>query len=131
MSLDAYGVKLKDDDNWILATWDDLIEDFDESSIIPNTNIFSNKTYKNIHQHFVNQISNDIEFTGDPCCSRNDMIRISKKLDSWLKENPNSGWEYQEYPGANIEKLSPLEVHDLIEYIQILNKHGCVMWFSW
>lgn len=113
--------------------WDDIVAEFDELSIVPKENSFNKKTttYTDIHHRFIHSVLNVEGFDGDPCCSREAISEVSLQLQNWLKNNPNTDWEDNETFVNHVDILTSDEIKDLAEYISILDKNDCVMWFSW
>lgn len=133
MSLDVWGVKLKDNSKWETAFWEDIDEDFKESNIIPKGNCFQERiTYTRRHDCFIHDVLSIKGFVGDPCCSREVMTKVSEQLQEWLSKNPNTNWNeiYNPNDFYGGYELSVDEIKDLVEYIKLLDDNGFVMWFS-
>lgn len=131
MGMDAHGVKLKNNDNWSTAFWDDL-DDFSERDVIPKENYFYENGYDNRFARFIGEVlkDKDFGFYGDPCCSREILNKTIYALEEWMNNNSNKDWEDKETWINYVEITTKEEIRDLFEYLNILNDNGCVMWFS-
>lgn len=132
MGLDAWGVKLKPGVPIHLVNWD-TIEDLDETDILPQSNYFYKHAYSRIHQSFINYVIKEsgasLEFAGKPCCSMDVMNEVSFLLNNYIDSNSNDIYTWDDMDGKK-RVLSKKEVHDLCEYLMLLNENGFVMWFS-
>lgn len=127
MGLDAWGVKLKEGVDYKSAWWEDIDVEATEKSIIPINNCFNERvTFDGKHYDFIKKVVPRHEMMGNPCCSRESLQHVCIELNSWLREHKE-----EDYIVDETTIIESQEISDLIQYLNILNDNGFVLWMSW
>lgn len=133
MGLDAYAVKLKNNSNWKVSDWEEIIE-FDIEDFLSEDNFFKKYTINNQISRFINDEvlkNKDIRFEGDPCCSY-ELVKVTKEsLNEWIDNNPDKDYIDDKTFKDNIEILDRKRIKELLEYLTLAMEHNCVFWFSY